>query len=614
MATSLQRKFDKEDKTAKFPFLVLAVSLLLTLGISYLFYQSAKTKDSIRFNNEVSRLQLSIENKINLYVALLKGGRGFIESNRQITRHNFAEYVESLDLGKNYAGVQGIGYAQVVAANERTSLIEKMKSEGFDDFQFFPAEESDSYQVTVYLEPLNERNRKAVGFNLSSEARRREVLDRARDSGEAATSAKVILVQAENNIHAPEPGFLICLPIYKNGALPATAEERRRDIVGYIYSPFRAEDFLREVQTDEPASSNVLLKIFDGEPGGENLLAQNGDLPKVGFQAQLEESYGAQREIDVAGRKWFIQYNSLPAFAAQSSLGWSPLIFIVGTLFSFALFGMTYWETSARLRLQSTAADLKEAEQQKQGLLEKEQAARRSAEQANRTKDEFIAVVSHELRTPLNAIGGWTRILKTEELSENTKNLALEKIEKNLRSQTKLVEDLLDYSQIVSGTLKMEGREVDFSDVFENTFSEIEPAAQEKSIEFTKDNQLNGHLILGDEDKIKLVIHNLLTNAVKFTHSGGKVETSVREDDDGWIKMTIKDNGRGISPEFLPHIFDRFTQADASTTRDSGGLGLGLTISNHIVNLHQGKLEAESEGTGKGSTFTVTVPRHIKAL
>jgi signal transduction histidine kinase len=272
---------------------------------------------------------------------------------------------------------------------------------------------------------------------------------------------------------------------------------------------------------------------------------------------------------------------------------------------------MTYWEASARIKLQKTAADLFETEQQKQGLLEKEQAARLSAEQANRTKDEFIAVVSHELRTPLNAIAGWTRILRTGDLSDNTKKLALEKIEKNLRSQTKLVEDLLDYSQIVSGTIKLEDKEVNFSEVFENTFTEIEPKAQEKSIEFLKNNQLNGHLVLGDEDKIKIVIHNLLTNAVKFTHSGGRIETAVLEND-GAIQMIVKDNGRGISHEFLPHIFDRFTQADASSTRNSGGLGLGLTISNHIVKLHNGKIEADSKGTGKGATFTVSVPYHTK--
>jgi signal transduction histidine kinase len=600
------QKFERSDKIAKFPFLVLAVSILITIGISYIFYQSSRNKNSIRFSNEVNRLQLSIENKINLYIALLKGGRGFIESNRAITRQTFAEYVKSLDLGKNYTGVQGIGYVKVVGGGERAALFEKMRSESYTDFQIFPASEKDSYYVTAYLEPSDERNQKVVGFDMSSEAGRREALERARDSGEAATSAGLTSLQMNENDGGSE--FIICLPIYKDGKMPASLTERRENIVGFIYSPFRADDFLNEIQNVKIAS-DISLRIYDGEPNAENLLAQSADQQPVTFHSQIEENLRAQKEIEVAGRKWIVEYASLPEFAAQSSIGWLPLIFIIGMVFSFLFFGMTYWEASARLKLQATAADLFEAEQQKQTLLEKEQAARLSAEQANRTKDEFIAVVSHELRTPLNAIAGWTRILRTEGLSENTEKLALEKIEKNLRLQTKIVEELLDYSQIVSGTIKLEDREVDFSNVFENTFSEIEPAAREKSIEFLKDNQLNGHLVLGDEDKIKIVIHNLLTNAVKFTHSGGKIETAVREND-GAIQMIVKDNGRGIATDFLPHIFDRFTQADASSTRNSGGLGLGLTISNHIMKLHKGKIEAHSEGTGKGATFTVYVPSH----
>jgi signal transduction histidine kinase len=270
---------------------------------------------------------------------------------------------------------------------------------------------------------------------------------------------------------------------------------------------------------------------------------------------------------------------------------------------------MTYWEASARAKLQTTAAELFELEKQKQTLLEKEQTARLSAENANKTKDEFIAVVSHELRTPLNAIAGWARILKTDNVSANTKNLALEKIDKNLRLQTHLVEELLDYSQIISGNINVEGKKVIFPDVFECSCREIEEKAREKSIEFIKDNQLNGHTILGDEDKVKIVIHNLLSNAVKFTHSGGKVEASVKQEGDN-IQIIIKDNGQGISPEFLPHIFDRFNQADNSSTRNYGGLGLGLAITNHIVKLHNGTIKAQSEGKGKGSVFVVKFPVH----
>lgn len=597
-------KFDEGNKTARLPFLVLAVSVLLTVGVTYIFYQSSKNKDNIRFNNEVDRVQMAIESRLNLYIALLKGGRGFVESNREITRRNFTDYVKSLELDKNYTGVQGIGYAKVISAAERGTLIEKMKTEGYENFNLFPADEKDFYRVVLYIEPLDELNQKTVGFDMSAEASRREALDRARDSGEAASSAKVkLLQQEETDSHT---GFLIYLPVYKNGKLPATVEERRNNLAGYIYSPFQAKDFLGEIK-NEKFAPGIVLKIFDGEPAAENLMAKTADLQGESSVNQMGEKHFARKDVSVAGRNWIIEYYASPVFAAQSSIAWTPLIFLIGALGSFLLFGLTYWETAARVKLQKTAAELFAAEQQKQALLEKEQKARLSAEQANKTKDEFIAAVSHELRTPLNAIGGWTRILKTGDLSGNTKNLALDKIDKNLRSQTRMVEDLLEYSQIVSGTINFEERDVCFSDVFENAFSEIEPTAQEKSIEFLKDNQLDRQLILGDEDKIRLVIYNVLTNAIKFTHSGGRIEAAVCQCD-GTIRMTVKDNGKGINPKFLPDIFNRFTQADASTTRASGGLGLGLTICSHILKLHNGTIEAASEGEGKGSVFTIDIP------
>ncbi len=604
IVSEVLEKIKKVGKNTKFPNMVLVVSLILTIGVTYLFYQSSKNKDLLRFNNEVLRVQAVIENKVNLYLALLKGGRGFIESSKQLTREDFANYVRNLELDKNYVGVQGIGYNKIVLPNERETLIEQMKSEGFADFKMFPESERDLSQAIIYLEPLDEPNKKAIGFDMSTESNRRAALERARDSGEAAASAKVTLVQENENDQ--QSGFLIYLPIYKNGELPSTVAERRQNIEGYIFNPFRAGDFLNEVQKSASAS-DVAIKIYDGEATQENLLAQTDAKIGKDFTNQINEEYAEQEELDVGGRKWIVKYNTLPAFAEQSSLGWTPLILLIGVIFSFLLFGLTFWESAARAKMQIIAAELFESEKQQQTLFENEQKARLSAEQANKTKDEFISVVSHELRTPLNAIAGWTRILRTDSLSNNTKNLALDKVEKNLHSQIELVEQLLGYSQIISGNINVEEGKVDFSKLFEATFLEIETTARDKKIEFLKDNKLNAHQILGNEDKIKIVIYNILSNAVKFTNFGGKVEacTSIN---DGNIQMIVKDNGKGISPDYLPHIFDRFRQADNSITRVHGGLGLGLAISHHIVKLHKGTIEAKSEGIGKGAIFTVKFP------
>jgi signal transduction histidine kinase len=604
IVSEVLEKIKRVGKNTRFPNMVLVVSLILTIGVTYLFYQSAKNKDLLRFNNEVFRVQAVIDHKVNLYLALLKGGRGFVESSTQLNRENFADYVSSLDLEKNYVGVQGIGYNKIVMPKEREALIGRMVLEGFADFKMYPESERELYHATIYLEPLNERNKKAIGFDMSTETNRRAALEMARDSGEAVASAKVTFGQEnENDLQS---GFLIFLPIYKNGELPPTVAERRQNLQGYIFNPFLAKDFLNEIQTTASAT-DVAIKIYDGEAVQENLLAQSDVKIDQDFTNRINEEYARQEKLNVGGRNWVVKYNTLPAFAAQSSLGWTPLILLIGLVFSFLLFGMTYWESAARAKMQIIAAELFESEKQKQTLLESEQRARLAAEQANKTKDEFISVVSHELRTPLNAIGGWTQILRTDSLSNNTKNLALDKVEKNLRSQIELVEQLLGYSQIITENINVEDEKVDFSKLFEAVFQEIETTAREKEIEFLKDNQLNGHYILGNEDKIKVVIHNLLSNAVKFTHIGGKIEASTLIDNEN-IQMIVKDNGKGISPDYLPHIFDRFHQADSSITRAHGGLGLGLAISHHIVKLHNGTIEARSEGIGKGSTFTVRFP------
>lgn len=596
---------DREN-TTRFPFLVLAVSIFLTLGITYNFYQSSIGKDTSRFNNEVSRVQSAIENKINLYTALLKGGRGFVESAAELNRVSFADYIQSLDLERNYKSVQAIGYSKIVQPGERDALIKKMRAEELDDFQMFPEGERDAYQAVIYIEPFNEQNRRDIGYDMFTEANRREALVRAGDSGMPATSAKVNLLR--DGDAQSQTGFLVFLPIYKKGKIPETVAEKRKNLIGYIYSPFRSADFLDEIQKST-TTSDIAIRIYDGEPTNENLLAQTFYENDPKPSNQIEKNQSTENTMDIAGRRWTIKYDSLPAFSEQSSTGWTPWIFLIGIICSFLLFGMTYWETLARLKLEIVAERLTESEAQKQKLLENEQKARLLAEQANQTKDEFIAVVSHEFRTPLNAIAGWTKILRTNNLSPNTKNLALEKIDKNLRSQTKLVEELLEYSQILSGIVNVEESRVNFSESFESIFGEIEHSAREKNIEFVKDNRLNGHLILGDAEKIKIVIYNLLTNAVKFTDSNGKIETRLLEND-GMILMIVKDNGKGISPEFLPQVFDRFTQADSSSTRNFGGLGLGLTISKHIVKLHKGTIEARSEGIGSGSVFTLKFPRH----
>lgn len=599
-------KKEKDLQIFNLSYLVLAVLILLTVGVTYNFFKSAKSKDTIRFNNHINLLENSIENEINLYVALLKGVRGFIETTPELDRNKFARYVSHLKLKNQESDALGLGYTKLVRAEERGSLAAKMSAEGFANFKIFPENERNSYQSVVYLEPLDEQNKKNIGFDMSTEQYYREAMQRAALTGEAAVSGKVPLSQESES--GGQEGFIIFLPVFQITEAQGAARQKAEDLLGFVFIVLKANDFFNDIYETIP-DKDINFKVYDNETLAENLLAQTEIRNHTGlnFTGMTEEKHEAQNNLEIGGRNWILQYKTLPVFAEQSSVGWTPLILLCGFAFSFILFGMTYWEAAARAKVQKTAAELFEMQKQREILLENEREARRAAEEANTTKDEFISIISHELKTPLNAIAGWARILKTHDLSRGTKDLALQKIDKNLRSQASLVEQLLSYSEIISGKSVLKEEEVDFSELFEETLTQIKLLAKEKNTTLNTRNQLDHHLIRGDKEKIKIVIQNLLTNAVKFTPSGGTIEAKVYESN-GDVQMTVKDNGRGISAEFLPYVFDRYKQADNPNVRDYGGLGLGLTISNHIVNLHQGKIRAVSEGKGKGATFTVTFP------
>ena len=258
-------------------------------------------------------------------------------------------------------------------------------------------------------------------------------------------------------------------------------------------------------------------------------------------------------------------------------------------------------------RLRTLSDELRAQQTRQQELLEQAREASRRAEQANGAKDDFLATVSHELRTPLNAIAGWVNLLRSKSLPAERLSDALDTIDRNVRAQTRLIDDLLDVSRITSGKLDLTLEPTDLSEVVNAAVKALRPTAEAKQIAIASDVMSGGAAILGDASRLQQVVWNLLANALKFTPSGGRVEVLLQPSEAG-LELTIRDDGQGIAPEALPHIFDRFNQAQSSFTRSHGGLGLGLAIVRHLVALHGGRVGAESAGRGLGSTFRVFVP------
>jgi PAS domain S-box-containing protein len=261
----------------------------------------------------------------------------------------------------------------------------------------------------------------------------------------------------------------------------------------------------------------------------------------------------------------------------------------------------------ARLVIATDVTVRRRVEQARAELLVREQAARGQAEAANRSKDEFLAVLSHELRTPLHAIYGWARMLRAGSLDARTVDRALAAVERNSALQAQIVEDLLDVSRVITGKLVLELGPVDLTDVAHVAAESIRAHATTRGVRLELQAEAVGAIVTGDPARLQQVLGNLLSNAVKFTPSGGRVTVRVGRTETEAC-LVVQDTGRGISPDFLPHVFKRFTQADSSTTRTYTGLGLGLAIVRHLVELHGGTVSVESEGEGRGATFSVALP------
>jgi signal transduction histidine kinase/CheY-like chemotaxis protein len=295
---------------------------------------------------------------------------------------------------------------------------------------------------------------------------------------------------------------------------------------------------------------------------------------------------------------------SVPLLARDQTLGSLSLC--------FASSGRRHTQTDLDLaqeiaRRASAAIENARLHLASQEAIRRAEEAIRLSEQANRAKDEFLGIVSHELRTPLNAILGWSQLLRGDKIPDPAmvaKGLTV--IERNSRAQVKLIEDILDVSRIISGKLRLELRPMDLDHVLRAAVEVIRPAADAKGVDLRVEDGA-GATVLGDPDRLQQAVWNLLSNAVKFTPSGGRVAVRLARAGRN-ARVLVTDSGRGIDTDFLPYVFERFRQADTSTTRRYGGLGLGLAIVRHVVELHGGSVRAESEGEGRGSAFTVKLP------
>ena len=344
----------------------------------------------------------------------------------------------------------------------------------------------------------------------------------------------------------------------------------------------------------------VTLKITDVNPFMTELLGYSHaeflgkELWEIGLFTDKESSLAAFKQLQRSG---YLRYEDLPLQAISGKL-------------RDVEFVSNVYEEDSRQVIQCNIRDItdrKRAEKERTLLLAAAQSARAEADSANDVKDEFLATLSHELRTPLTSILGWSQLLTDGKLDKQQTARAIETIARNARAQGRLIDELLDISRIITGKLCLDLRAVRLAPLIQAVIEDERPTAEAKSISLTA--VLNSDIgpFLGDADRLRQIVRNLLANAIKFTPDGGNVQVVLKRND-SHIGITVNDTGQGIAPELLPHVFDRFRQADSTNTRSNGGLGLGLSIVRQLVELHRGTVTAESSGRNAGTTFRVILP------
>ena len=543
----------RERHSARYPWLILAVSVALTIGAATFVWRLRDTVMQVRFENAIEAATDRITGRLEIYAMILRGGAGLFASNAPVTAQEFHRFAQRIEVQERLPGIQGVGWTERV--------------------EYTPDQHPDERQAIRYLEPLDERNRAAIGYDMYSDSTRREAMAKARDLGTAVMSGGVTLVQ---EIAGPrQAGFLLYVPVYDGPELiPQAVEDRRRRLRGFVYAPFRADDLFAGIFGTE-REPRVSFAVYDGtriDPG--RLLHQS---------PTMRPNRGPTRavQLEIAGRSWTVQFRSERALEQGVAANVFRIVLVGGILMTIVI----AWLAFAQAR------------------------ARAAAETANRAKSEFLAVMSHELRTPLNAIGGYVELMELGIHGPVTAEQlrALGRVRRAKDHLLGLINNLLNYARLEAGRVEINTEPVNVESMLDIVSDMIAPQAESRQLTFEHVRGSPDVFADTDRDKAQQVLLNLLSNAVKFTPEGGTITVS-------WthsaydIDISVRDTGIGIAPDKLQVIFDPFVQVDADLTRDRAGSGLGLAIARDLSRAMGGDVTATST-PGRGSTFVLRLPR-----
>ncbi len=587
-------------------WLVLALSALISIAAWHFSSQSVWRKAEVRFEAQALDMRDRIVTRMDEQQVALKGGVGLFSASQNVTREEWRRFYNSLETQKLLPGLQGFGFAALVDEDGLRSVVRNTREEGFPDFAVSPAGSRPQYAIIAMLEPFDQRNQRAFGYDMWSEPTRRAAMERARDTGAASVSGMVTLVQEDG--HDLQRGFLMYLPLYEPGKPVATVADRRAAIAGFVYSPFRVKDLMTGILGS--GSRSISLRIYDGTTAQDARLLYNDAEESAGDDTQFTSS----DTVYVHGHPWHLVFSSNDSFVSASEEAVPTLIagaaVIIDVLLFFTILTMGNQRQMSMHLVETKTLQLKRSKEraERAALREGElrQAAQSTSErllESNRELTRFASIVAHDLRAPLKRIECFVDILQDDyasELDAEAKDVA-DRIRRNATRMRMMLDSLHDYTRVsnLASADQCTNLQKAVDEVIDGFGPDLGQARV--TIEIEPECCVNGDTYL-----LQHVLQNLISNALKFRGtSPPNILVQGRTLEDGNVELSVADDGIGIEPEFAGKVFDMFTRLHDDDEYE--GTGIGLAVCRKIINDHDARIFVDTEWTA-GTRIVMRFP------